>query len=86
MSDRTVEVVYGVEDRPPLRRAIPLGLQHVLVMVASNVTIPVILAGVIGAASGETAFLIQVALLVAGLTTLTPLLRRTWGSFPSPGY
>lgn len=68
--DRPVEVLYDVEEMPPLREAVPLGLQHVLVMVASNVTIPVILAGVIGAATGETAFLVQVALLVAGLTTL----------------
>lgn len=69
-TDRPVEVLYEVDELPPLREAIPLGLQHVLVMVASNVTIPVILAGAIGAATGETAFLVQVALLVAGLTTL----------------
>jgi xanthine permease len=67
---RDVDVLYDVEEMPPLREAIPLGLQHVLVMVASNVTIPIILAGVIGATTGETAFLVQVALLVAGLTTL----------------
>ncbi|WP_166351627.1 uracil-xanthine permease family protein [Phytoactinopolyspora limicola] len=68
--DRSVEVLYGVDEMPPLRKAIPLGLQHVLVMVASNVTIPVILAGAIGATTGETTFLVQVALLVAGITTL----------------
>lgn len=67
---RDVEVLYEVDELPPLPEAIPLGLQHVLVMVASNVTIPIILAGVVGAASGETTFLVQVALLVAGLTTL----------------
>lgn len=71
MVERTqVEVLYDVEEMPPLREAIPLGLQHVLVMVASNVTIPIIIAGVVGATTGETAFLVQVALLVAGLTTL----------------
>jgi xanthine permease len=69
--DRTqVDVLYDVEEMPPWREAIPLGLQHVLVMVASNVTIPIIIAGVVGATTGETAFLVQVALLVAGLTTL----------------
>jgi NCS2 family nucleobase:cation symporter-2 len=69
--DRTqVDVLYDVEEMPPLREAVPLGLQHVLVMVASNVTIPIIIAGVVGATTGETAFLVQVALLVAGLTTL----------------
>ncbi|WP_211262683.1 uracil-xanthine permease family protein [Nitriliruptor alkaliphilus] len=71
MVDRTqVDVLYDVDEMPPVREAIPLGLQHVLVMVASNVTIPIIIAGVVGATTGETAFLVQVALLVAGLTTL----------------
>ena len=70
MNERPVEVLYDLEEMPPLREAIPLGLQHVLVMVASNVTIPIIIAGVVGATTGETAFLVQVALLVAGITTL----------------
>lgn len=70
MEQRPVEVLYDIEEMPPLGEAIPLGLQHVLVMVASNVTIPIIIAGVVGATTGETAFLVQVALLVAGLTTL----------------
>ncbi len=61
---------YGVDDRPPLRTAVPLGLQHVMVMMASNVTIPVILATAIGSSPEDTAFLVQVALLVAGVSTL----------------
>ena len=63
-------LTYGVNDRPPLRTAIPLGLQHVMVMMASNVTIPVVLASAIGATPEDTAFLVQVALLVAGISTL----------------
>ncbi|NUL60607.1 purine permease [Brevibacterium luteolum] len=61
---------YQINEMPPLGEAVLLGIQHVLVMMASNVTIPVILATAIGATTGETAFLVQVALLVAGLTTL----------------
>lgn len=67
---RVREVRYDVEELPPLREAVPLGLQHVLAMFASNVTIPIIIAGVVGATTGQTAFLVQVALLVAGLTTM----------------
>lgn len=71
MSERAHAAMhYDVNDMPPWREAIPLGLQHVLVMVASNITIPIIIAGVVGATTGETTFLVQVALLVAGLTTL----------------
>lgn len=67
---RTIEVRYEVDEMPPLGEATLLGIQHVLVMMASNVTIPIILATAIGATTGETTFLVQVALLVAGLTTL----------------
>ncbi|MBE0489831.1 MAG: purine permease [Halomonas sp.] len=55
---------------PPLSKAIPLGLQHIMAMFAGNVTPPIIIAGAIGAATGETIFLIQVALFVAGVSTL----------------
>lgn len=67
-------LTYGVDDRPPLRTAVPLGLQHVMVMMASNVTIPVVLASAIGATPEDTAFLVQVALLVAGISTLVQTL------------
>lgn len=55
---------------PPLGKAIPLGIQHIMAMFAGNVTPPIIIAGVIGAATGEQIFLIQVALFVAGISTL----------------
>lgn len=59
-----------VNGMPPIGQAIPLGLQHVLAMFAGNVTVPIIIAGVIGADGAEKAFLIQAALLAAGLATL----------------
>ncbi|MDT9591508.1 nucleobase:cation symporter-2 family protein [Nocardioides zeae] len=65
-----VKARYDIDEMPPLGQATLLGVQHVLVMMASNVTIPIVLATAIGATTGETAFLVQVALLVAGLTTL----------------
>ncbi|QYJ03059.1 purine permease [Nocardioides panacisoli] len=70
MSTTATPLRYGPDDRPPLRTAVPLGLQHVMVMMASNVTIPVILASAIGSSPEDTAFLVQMALLVAGIATL----------------
>lgn len=55
---------------PPLSKAIPLGLQHIMAMFAGNVTPPIIIAGVIGANPAEQIFLIQVTLFVAGVSTL----------------
>ncbi|WP_435137151.1 uracil-xanthine permease family protein [Pseudopelagicola sp. nBUS_19] len=57
---------------PPLTEAIPLGFQHVLAMFASNVTPSIIVAGAAGLAfgSGEQIYLIQMAMLFAGIATL----------------
>jgi NCS2 family nucleobase:cation symporter-2 len=67
------DVDYGNPDAtPPIGQAIPLGLQHVLAMFASNVTPAVIVAGAAGLAFGgaEQVYLIQMAMLFAGIATL----------------
>ena len=57
---------------PPMGQAVPLGLQHVLAMFASNVTPSVIVAGAAGLQFGgaEQVYLIQMAMLFAGIATL----------------
>lgn len=57
---------------PPMGQAIPLGFQHVLAMFASNVTPSIIVAGAAGLAFGgpEQVYLIQMAMLFAGIATL----------------
>ncbi len=55
---------------PPWGVAVPLGLQHVLAMFTSNLTPAILLAGVVGATTGEAVLLVQAALLCAGLATL----------------
>ena len=56
----------------PTGPRITLGLQHVLAMFASNVTISIVIAGAAGFAFGsaDMVFLIQMAMLFAGVTTL----------------
>jgi len=68
-----VNGIYADPDEtPPLAQAIPLGLQHVLAMFASNVTPSIIVAGAAGLAFGgpEQVYLIQMAMLFAGVATL----------------
>ena len=62
---------------PPLAKAIPLGIQHVLAMFVSNVTPAIIVAGAAGFGFGsnspdfpELLYLIQMAMLFAGVATL----------------
>jgi len=63
-------VEYGIEDAPSLERSIPLGLQHLLAMFLSTVALPLVIAGAIGLGASDTAFLVQMALLVAGVATI----------------
>jgi len=76
------DINYGDPNAtPPMGQAIPLGLQHVLAMFASNVTPSIIVAGAAGLAFGgaEQVYLIQMAMLFAGVATLF----QTMGMGPS---
>ncbi len=57
---------------PPLAQAAPLGLQHVLAMFASNVTPSIIVGQAAGLAFGspDLIYLIQMAMLFAGIATI----------------
>ncbi|RTR05602.1 uracil-xanthine permease family protein [Halomonas nitroreducens] len=65
-----VRSTHDVNAMPPLGRAIPLGLQHVLAMFVGNVTVPIIIAGAADLPADQTAFMIQAAMFVAGVATL----------------
>ena len=57
---------------PPIAQAVPLGFQHVLAMFASNVTPSIIVGQAAGLAFGspDLIYLIQMAMLFAGVATL----------------
>ncbi len=62
---------------PPLHKAIPLGIQHVLAMFVSNVTPAIIIAGAAGFGFGSNSpdfpsliYMIQMSILFAGIATL----------------
>ncbi len=73
----SVEQLRDPNYAPPLIRAIPLGIQHVLAMFVSNITPAIIVAGAAGFGFGsnspdfpELLYLVQMAMLFAGITTL----------------
>ena len=55
---------------PPIVQAVPLGLQHILAMFASNVTPPLIVAGAAGLAGADKVYMIQMAMVFAGIATM----------------
>ncbi|WP_298261831.1 nucleobase:cation symporter-2 family protein [uncultured Litoreibacter sp.] len=72
MTDTNLGAYSDPNSTPPMGQTVPLGLQHVLAMFASNVTPSIIVAGAAGLAfgSGEQIYLIQMAMLFAGIATL----------------
>ncbi|MCK4712773.1 MAG: purine permease [Marinosulfonomonas sp.] len=80
MTDTSIGTAAQLRDpnyTPPLAQAIPLGIQHVMAMFASNVTPAIIIAGVAGfgfgapgADIGAITYMIQMAILFAGVATL----------------
>ena len=57
---------------PPVSQALPLGIQHVLAMFASNVTPAIIIASAAGYGFGSTemVYMIQIVMVFAGISTL----------------
>src|SRR6516165_9255029 len=66
----TMEAVRGVDEVLPAPKLATLGLQHVLVMYAGAVAVPLIIAGALGLPPEQRAILISADILACGLATL----------------
>ena len=62
-------LLYGIEERPPLREAFFAALQHLLAIFIAIVTPPLIIAGALGLDHETTGFLVSMALFASGLST-----------------
>ncbi|GAA0352789.1 uracil-xanthine permease family protein [Bacillus horti] len=74
-----IEVIYGIHDKPKLSLGIPLAIQHILAMFVANITVPLLVSSLLGLSSAETTFLIQCAILMAGVTTFIQVMRYRFG-------
>jgi xanthine/uracil permease len=63
-------VEYGINDRPPLRESVLLGVQHCLTMVGANIAVPLALAAALGMPSGVGARFVGTYFVVSGIATL----------------
>ncbi len=70
MSTSFAEQLKQADYTPPLSQALPLGIQHVLAMFASNVTPAFIVAGAAGIAGADLVYMVQMAMLFSGIATL----------------
>ena len=62
-------LIYGLEDRPPLRATLFAALQHLLAVFVAIITPPLIIAGALKLDLETTGFLVSMALFVSGVAT-----------------
>jgi xanthine permease len=74
------EIVHPVDERPPAVRLVPLAIQHVLVMYAGAVAVPLIIGRAVNLPPEQVAFLISADLFACGLATIVQSL-----GFPGVG-
>lgn len=64
-----VDVIYGLNDRPPPGEAAIAALQHLLAIFVGIVTPTLVLAGPLGLDTKNTSYLVSMALMVSGVAT-----------------
>lgn len=62
-------LIYGLNDRPPLKDAIFAALQHLLAIFVAIITPPLIIAGALKLDLETTGFLVSMALFASGIST-----------------
>ena len=62
-------LIYGLEERPPLRDALFAALQHLLAIFVAIITPPLIISGALGFDIETTSFLVSMSLFVSGIAT-----------------
>ncbi len=68
-SELKAELIYGLNDRPPLRETLFAALQHLLAMFVAIITPPLIIAGALKLDIETTSFLVSMALFASGVST-----------------
>ena len=64
------DLIYGLNDKPPLRLSCFVALQHVLAVFVGIVTPPTLIARALELPGADGAFLVSMALLTSGVGTL----------------
>ncbi len=72
--DGKLDLVYRLEDKPPVGQGILVGLQHLLAILVGIITPTLIIGGALGL-DGEIPYLISMALIVSGVATFIQVKR-----------
>ena len=73
--EKSKELIYGLNDRPPLRETLFAALQHLLAIFAAIITPPLIISSALKFDLETTGFLVSMSLFVSGLATFVQCRR-----------
>ena len=68
------DIIYGLEDKPPVRDSIFAALQHLLAIFVGIITPTIVIGGVLGLGA-EVPYLISMSLIVSGVATFIQIKR-----------
>jgi xanthine permease XanP len=63
------DLIYGLDDTPPVGEAIVVALQHVLAAFVGIITPPLIISNALGLEPADTSYIISMSLFVSGIAT-----------------
>lgn len=69
------ELIYGLNDKPPLAEAIFVAIQHVLAAFVGIITPPLIICTSLGISPTETSYIVSMSLFVSGISTFLQVKR-----------
>lgn len=75
MPKKPANLIYGVDDRPPLGIVLLQGLQHVFIMTVYFI-FPVITIHALGGTADQAATMIKMSMIAMGITTILQALRQ----------
>lgn len=76
MPKKPPNLIYGVDEKPPVPTALLLGLQHVFVMTGGWVMV-VVIATAIGASQEQVTNVLRMSMIASGIATILQSLRGT---------
>lgn len=64
------QMLYQIDDKPPVGVSIVLALQHILAAFAGIIAVPLVVAGALNLSVEETSMMVSASIFVAGVTTV----------------
>lgn len=65
-----MELLYKVEDKPPVATSILLAAQHLLAALGAIIAVPLVVGGVLGLSTSDMVVLVNAAMLISGVVTI----------------